>query len=88
MYPICGNGVELNDQNLSETNYIIRFNSVPGLENEKINGSFYFMPKLTGFIGGSYIKNYDGSDIKYNKEIVSDMVKRVSFFFKGIKPKF
>jgi len=88
MYPICGNGFELKDQKLDELPYIIRFQNVPGLENDPINGSLYFMPKVSGFIGGSYIKNYDGKDQAYNREIVSNLAKRASYLFKGIKPKF
>ena len=88
MYPVCGLAFELSEGNTKENNYIVRFNSIPGLENTEIDGSFYFMPRTSGFLGSTHIKNYEGNDDKYNKELMSNLAKRASFFFKGVKPKF
>ena len=46
------------------------------------------MPKQTGFVGGSYIKDYDGSNEEYNNEVITNLVERSKFIFTGIKPKF
>lgn len=40
---------------------------MPGLPlDHPINGALYFMPKSTGFIGGTYIPNYEGNDHEFN----------------------
>jgi hypothetical protein len=86
MYPICGHGIVLNDNSISNHDYIIRLTNVPELKDHPADGSVYFMPKTSGFIGGTYLKNYDGSDDKYNKELVKNLLIRARLLFEGIKP--
>lgn len=84
VYPVCGHGFVLNDSNYAEHDYILRLSAVPGLEKKPIGGSLYFMPKTTGFIGGTYLKDYDGKDEEYNKMQITNLMERARFLYYGI----
>ena len=86
IYPICGHGIILSDDSISKYDYIIRLSNVPELKDQPADGSIYFMPKTSGFIGGTYLKNYDGMDDKYNKELLRNLLIRAKVIFEGIKP--
>ena len=88
VHPVCGHGFLLNKHESSKCNYILRFAKIQGLENTNFNGSLYYMPKTTGFIGGSYVKDYFGDDDVTNEDYFDTIMKRVNYVFKGIKPKF
>jgi hypothetical protein len=85
-YPICGHGVILSDEAIADHGYILRLGLVPELKDHDIDGALYFMPKSSGFIGGTYMKNYDGSDEKLNMECIRKLLERSKFVFNGIKP--
>jgi hypothetical protein len=85
-YPICGHGMILSDEAYADHGYIIRLSSIPELEGFDENGSIYFMPKSSGFIGGTYIKDYDGKDEKFNKDCINKLFDRSKFLFNNIKP--
>ena len=87
-YPICGHGVILSNEAIAAHGYILRLENVPELNGEDINGPLYFMPKSSGFIGGTYIKDYDGSDEKQNKEMINKLLMRSRLVFNGVKPIF
>jgi hypothetical protein len=87
-YPICGHGVILSDDSYKNHGYILRLSEVSEFNGHKIGGSLYFMPKDSGFIGGSYMKDYDGSNEKVNKEVITNMIERSKFIFNGMRPKF
>jgi len=86
VYPVCGHGFVLNKVTYSEHDYILRLSDVPGLKGNPIGGSLYFMPKTTGFIGGTYLKDYDGKDKEYNKMQITNLMKRARFLYHGIIP--
>jgi D-amino-acid oxidase len=86
MYPICGHGFTLQDEKLGNMDYIMRITEVPELKGSLINGSIYFMPKTSGFVGGTYIKNYDGSDENMNKEYIKQIFARSKLIFEGKNP--
>lgn len=86
MYPICGHGFVLNEESISNHDYIIRLTNVPELEGRPEDGPIHFMPKTSGFVGGTYLKNYDGSDEKYNKELIKNLMIRARLIFQGVKP--
>lgn len=87
-YPTVGHGIILNRKEYSEYDYIFRLENVQQLKNEydSINGPLYFMPKTTGFIGGSYMPNYDGENKEINELEISKLIKRAQFFFNDLKP--
>jgi hypothetical protein len=89
-YPTAGHVIDLNNENYKDYDYILRLEKVFELENNPINGPLYFMPKNSGFIGGTYLSNYDGKDEDFNKNEFLKLLKRAQFFFNGIKanPKF
>jgi len=90
-YPIAGHGINLNNEEYSKHDFIIRLENVEKLENDHpINGPLYFMPKNTGFIGGTYMPYYDGENKEKNDLEFSKLVKRAQYFFNDIKamPKF
>lgn len=90
-YPICGHGFVLSDEALGSHGYILRLSTIPELANDPINGALYFMPKASGFVGGTYMKDYDGSDDKLNDDLLIKLLERTKFVFNGIrkiKPKF
>ena len=88
VFPICGHAFVLKNQETSKSNYILRFAKIQGLENQSYNGSLYYMPKTSGFIGGSFVKGYFGDDDVTNQEYYDNLMKRINYVFKGIKPKF
>jgi hypothetical protein len=85
-YPICGHGFLLKDSNIGKHNFILRLSNV--LDDTPIKGSLYFMPKVSGFIGGSYMPQYAGDDININKEVINKLITRSKYIFNGIRPKF
>jgi hypothetical protein len=85
-YPICGHGFLLKDTSLGKHNFILRLVNV--LEDSPSSGSLYFMPKVSGFIGGSYMPTYSGDDENVNKEVINKLIERSKYIFNGIKPKF
>lgn len=87
-YPICGHGVILSEETYSEHDYILRLTEVNELKNIQTNTSLYFMPKVSGFIGGTYMKEYDGKDEKLNKEMITQLVERSKYVFNAISPNF
>ena len=88
VHPICGHGFLLNKIDITKCNYILRFAKIQGLETTNFNGPLYYMPKTSGFIGGSYVKDYFGDDNITNEEYFDTIMKRANYVFKGIKPKF
>lgn len=86
VFPICGHGMKFSDNSIGNRDYIIVFTKIPGLENSPVQGSLYFMPKLSGFIGGSYMKVYYGDDEEVNQKMFNYLFQRARFIFNGIKP--
>jgi hypothetical protein len=86
-YPICGHGVIFDDEKISNYGYILRLATVPELGEDSNNGPLYFMPKSSGFIGGTYVKEYNGKDDKYNRELITKLIHRSKFLFNGVHPK-
>lgn len=86
-YPTCGHAVELNDEAYSKHDYIIRLENVKVLGEHPVNGPLYFMPKNSGFIGGTYMPDYDGKNQERNHFEISKLAKRAQFFFNDIKIK-
>lgn len=87
-YPTVGHAIVLNDVEYSKYDYIFWMENVEKLKNnfDSINGPLYFMPKNTGFIGGSYVHNYDGENKETNELEISKLIKRAQFFFNDLKP--
>jgi D-amino-acid oxidase len=86
VYPTTGHGIILRDEENAKNNYIFRLREIPQLEGTPYNGSFYFMPKVTGFIGGTYIPNYYGDSEEINTDNFNIITARAKFIFNGIKP--
>jgi len=84
VYPVCGHGFVLNNPSYGNHDYILRLGSIPGLEGKPIAGALYFMPKMTGFIGGTYLKDYDGKDEDYNNIQITNLMERARFLYHGI----
>jgi len=84
VYPVCGHGFVFKDIKYADHDYILRLTAVPGLEGKLIGGSLYFMPKTSGFIGGTYLKDYDGKDDEYNKMQITNLMERSRFLYHGI----
>ncbi len=84
LYPVCGHGFVFNDKKYSEYDYILRLSKIPNLENNLIDGGLYFMPKISGFIGGTYLKDYDGKDEEYNKMHITNLMERARYLYYGI----
>ena len=84
VYPVCGHGFVFEDKNYGDYDYILRLGEVPGLKDDPIGGSLYFMPKTSGFIGGTYLKDYDGKDDEYNKSQITNLIERAKFLYHGI----
>jgi hypothetical protein len=92
IYPICGHGFKLNINQVDKSikkddgsyNYIIRLNKlVVDKDNE---GPIYFMPKTSGFIGGSYIRDYAGGDRARDSKIFNEILERAKLLFHGDAP--
>jgi hypothetical protein len=92
--PICGHFITLNDESFSKLNYIILINNLKEVTNIDLPGIFYFMPKSSGYIGGTFIQDYKGDDKKFNQEMINGIMERARLIFNGyipfskIKPKF
>jgi D-amino-acid oxidase len=86
LYPICGHGMILSDEAYADHGYILRLSSIPELNGTDENGPIYFMPKSSGFIGGTYMKDYDGKDEKTNKDCINKLLERSKYLFNNIKP--
>ena len=84
VFPICGHGFILSNQKLSKHPYILSFRKI--LPNTKYEGDLYFMPKLSGFVGGTYIKDYNGTDTNYNNEMITALVERSKSIFQNNIP--
>lgn len=84
VYPVCGHGFVMNDNLIAKHDYILRLGEVPGLKSNPVGGSLYFMPKTSGFIGGTYLKGYDGSDEEYNKYQITSLLERAKYLFNEI----
>lgn len=89
VYPVCGHGIVLKDQSIKDFDYILGIlntnDTASGL------GSIYFIPKSSGFIGGTFMKDYDGSDDKLNKDIITKLLERAKQLYNGstaIEPQF
>jgi hypothetical protein len=87
VYPICGHAITLNDRSMSKLNYILLFKNLKQLTGLDIEGTFYFMPKSSGFLGGTFIENYDGVDTDLNQKEYNKIIERTLLIFKGIKPR-
>jgi hypothetical protein len=85
VYPICGHGIILNDNSFSEIDYIMSVSNIPELKNYNYDGKLYFMPKISGFIGGTFVSNYDGKDNKFNNQEIASLLARAKFIFQGVK---
>lgn len=85
-YPICGHCLNLSDESYSQHGYILRLGSIPELEGMDENGPIYFMPKSSGYVGGTYMKDYDGTDDKLNKRELNKLIERSKFLFNNIMP--
>jgi D-amino-acid oxidase len=83
VFPICGHVITLNHEKLSQLNYIMIFKNLTKLTGFKVDGAFYFMPKTSGFIGGTFIEDYDGSDHGYNQLMLKKVLERAMIIFHG-----
>lgn len=88
VYPICGLGLVLKEENYSKHNYIISVNNIePYIKENK--GTVYYMPKLSGFVGGTYFEGYDGKDDNFNKVEFLKLLDRSNYLFnRGSNVKF
>lgn len=85
--PICGHSIYLNNEKYGEYDYIINFNNMKKLGVENIDGNLYFMPKLSGFLGGTFVMGNDGKEEDLNKKLFSKLIHNARFIFNGIVPK-
>ena len=86
-YPTSGHGINLNDEIYVKHDYIIKLENVKELGDNVINGPLYFMPKNTGFIGGTFMPNYDGKSKEINDFEISKLAKKAQYFFSDVKIK-
>jgi len=83
LMPICGHAIYLNDEILGKLNYIILIKNVKNLTGVDLEGAFYFMPKLKGFIGGTFMKEYKGDDRELNEKMWKGILERAKLIFSG-----
>lgn len=83
VFPICGHVITLNDEKIGELNYIMIFKNLTKITGFKVDGAFYFMPKSSGLIGGTFIEDYDGSNHRYNQLMLTKVLERARFIFHG-----
>ena len=89
LYTGCGHGIILQNQYFSDKfDFILSLTKVPSLINSVYDGFLYFMPKSDGnyFLGVTNIKQYDGKDIKRNREEYKKLIIRAQAFFHEIFP--
>jgi D-amino-acid oxidase len=84
VYPICGHGFILKDEKLSKHQYILNFSNL--LPNSKYGGSLYFMPKLSGFVGGTYLENYYGNNKNEDLKQITNLIERAKSVFMSQNP--
>merc|ERR1712032_908132 len=83
----AGHGIVLNEGKYNNFDYILRLENLKNLGGyQYVNGPLYFMPKVTGFVGGSYMPNYDGGDKDVNDNEILKLIERARFFFNDLKP--
>lgn len=89
LYTGCGHGITLQNQYFSDKfDFILSLTQVPSLINSEYDGFLYFMPKSDGnyFLGVTNIKQYDGKNIKRNREEYKKLIIRAQAFFHEILP--
>jgi len=85
----CGHGLILANQDLSQKlDFVLIYRStVPGLKGHPADGTVYFMPKKDNlFLGGTYMRDYDGSNRRINQKEWSKLCKRARWLFHGVHP--
>jgi hypothetical protein len=85
--PICGHTIAFNyPKQVEELNYVINMNSCHLLGVKNLSGFVYFMPKISGLVGGTYILDYDGNNKVFNKNLTTKLVQNARYLFNGIEP--
>lgn len=85
--PILGHSIILDYEDCAENiEYILNFNNMGKLGIEGIDGNLYFMPKISGFIGGTFVVGSDGADELLNKQLNTKLINNARFVFNGIIP--
>ena len=84
---IAGHVVYLKNQEIKDTNYLIISDYIIPYKSDDnpITGLFYYMPKhyneITGLLGGTYIKGYEGGNNDIDKHSFELILKMANHFF-------
>lgn len=84
---ILGHSIILDyEETIDSIEYILNFNNMGKLGIDGVDGNLYFMPKVSGFLGGTFVVGSDGNDELLNKQLTTKLINNARFVFNGIVP--